>query len=482
MVQRVFWRGIIHASHVFVKNCLQINALLLLYSFRMLAKDKILYYITLVAGAILLIIPALINSYPLVNSDTSTYISSGFTPAAPWDRPITYGLLLYIFSIAGISMWAAVFVQGYILSWLVSLTIKNIHGKHSHVITLGTIILLSLLTSLSWVASELIADVYTGVIILCISLLIIGAESKTNKVLLYLLFFIAVATHTSHLIYSSAILVLLLLLQKRLFRHLPARATRNALLILLLLTISTISIMGACMAKSKQMFMMASLLDKGILKPSLDELCQDSTYSICKYKDNLPTSPDYFLWDDNSPMQKEGGWKTTQQEYRHIINSTLCRPKYIWMYIKSSASSTFVQLVTINIGDGNTSFPAGSNVSNTLESYLPHESNAFIHSRQNSTGIKQHLDIPNIIITIVVSISILMLVGLLYYKKHVMPDSFYVLLTIVVLGLLINAWSCATFSQVNGRYGCRTTWLLPLVAILAVTKSYFLPKKPKANR
>ena len=442
---------------------------------------KAQYYITLAAGAIMLMIPALINGYPLVNSDTSTYISSGFTASTPWDRPITYGVLLYILSLGGTSMWFAVAMQGYIISWLVTLSVKNITGKDHYVLSFVTLLLLSTITSLSWVTSELIADMYTGVMLLCMALLLIGKETKSNRTLLYILFFVSVATHTSHLVYGTALLVLLLLTHHKLFRHLPVRKTRNSLLIMLALSLSTIGIMGACMAKTKQMFMMGSLLDKGILKPALDDLCADTTYNICKYKDNLPADVNEFLWEDTSPMQQEGGWRATQPEYRHIINSILSKPGYLWMYTKISASYTFSQLVCFNIGDGNTGLPNGSNVSNTIAQYLPHESRSFLNSRQNTTGIKQYLSVPNAIISIVTGLSVLLLGGLLYFKRAVLPPAFYVLLAIVVLGILINAWSCATFSQVNGRYGCRVMWLLPLMAIIASAAMYFLPQKVKSK-
>lgn len=425
------------------------------------------YYLLLIAGAILLSLPAFINGYPLVNSDTSTYLSSGFKPETPWDRPITYGILMRIFSLNGLTMWTVVFMQAYIICWLVALLIKHICGdKHRLRFSLLIILSLSIFTSLSWVTSELIADVYTGIAILCVSLILINNESKLNTILLYILFFTSIATHSSNLVSFIITLILLLIISKFLFKTEKLRIRRRAILLLLVLTAATISIMGASIAKSKQMFFVGSLLEKGILKPALDELCVDSAYNLCKYKDALPADVNFFLWDANGPLMLEGGWSNTRAEYAHIINKTMSEPKYSAMFIKASAVFTIRQLSMFNIGDGNSPFPVNSNVYNTLHQYLPHESTAFVNSGQNRADIKSYLLLPNKIIYAVVFISILILAVGIFRYKQILPHNFYILFAVVVIATTINLWSCATFAQLNGRYGCRVMWLIPMLAIM----------------
>lgn len=62
-------------------------------------------------GAILLMIPAFINGYPIVYSDTGTYLASAFLLETPFDRPITYGLFIRLASVNGMSLWGVIFLQ-----------------------------------------------------------------------------------------------------------------------------------------------------------------------------------------------------------------------------------------------------------------------------------------------------------------------------------------------------------------------------------
>ena len=48
----------------------------------------------ILAGTLVLMWPAFVNGYPLIYSDTSTFIHSAFELQPPMDRPITYGLFI----------------------------------------------------------------------------------------------------------------------------------------------------------------------------------------------------------------------------------------------------------------------------------------------------------------------------------------------------------------------------------------------------
>lgn len=52
----------------------------------------------IIFGAFIIAFVGLFNGYPLVYSDTGTYIYSGFDRFIPADRPIVYGLFLKFFS------------------------------------------------------------------------------------------------------------------------------------------------------------------------------------------------------------------------------------------------------------------------------------------------------------------------------------------------------------------------------------------------
>ena len=65
-------------------------------------KGNFKFLIFVFLGALCLMLDAFCNGFPIVYSDTSTYIASGLELETPFDRPITYGLFLRFFSLNGL--------------------------------------------------------------------------------------------------------------------------------------------------------------------------------------------------------------------------------------------------------------------------------------------------------------------------------------------------------------------------------------------
>ena len=72
----------------------------------------------LIAGAALLVWPAMLNGYPLVFIDTVSYLNHTTRPEVPWDKTLAYGPFLHLFHWQ-VSLWPAVAAQGLIASHLV---------------------------------------------------------------------------------------------------------------------------------------------------------------------------------------------------------------------------------------------------------------------------------------------------------------------------------------------------------------------------
>jgi hypothetical protein len=425
-------------------------------------------YLATILGAAMLLIPAFYNGYPLVNSDAATFLHSGFKPETPFDRPITYGLLIRLFSIDGLSLWLVVIAQALLVSWLIIRLTKRITNRNNYLaISVLIISILSVCTSLSWIVSELIADVWTPIALLCLTLLVLGKEKKSTNVFLYIIYFISVAAHISHLILFGALLVIILLTCRY---FIPVAHRRNVIyssIIMLLLTAASIVTMGSAMSKSKHVFLMGAMLDKGILKKYLDDNCATKNYVLCQYKDELPRDPNVFIWEEISPLYKAGGWNETRTEYTEINHNILTTKKYLWPFIGKSVEFSLEQLATFHIGDGNTPFPQNSNVHTTIAQYVPHEADNFLNARQNKDILLDNLKLPNLIILCTVVLSMLVLIAGIILQKR-LPKDIYLLVFIFITAIIINAADCATFSMVIGRYACKLMWMIPLLALLLI--------------
>jgi hypothetical protein len=75
-------------------------------------------FLAILITSVVLMYAGFNNFYPLLYSDTGTYIRSGFTGTIPIDRPIFYGIFLRHTSLAT-SLWYVIFMQGVLLSSLI---------------------------------------------------------------------------------------------------------------------------------------------------------------------------------------------------------------------------------------------------------------------------------------------------------------------------------------------------------------------------
>ena len=441
------------------------------------ANKSRLFRPALLISALFLLIPALYNHYPLVNPDTATYMASGFKPETPFDRPITYGLLIRLFSLNGSSLWLVVYMQALIVSWLVFKITRQVVAKQFYIpLGMGVLLFLSVFTSLSWIVSQVQPDVFTPVALLCIILLLTGNAWKKTAFFLYLLFFVAAAVHLSHPLLFTMTLVCIMCLKRYFIAKEAYRQANKKVVILISLSLASIIVMGAAFSKSKHVYFTGSLLEKGVLKKYLDDNCATKNYKICAYKDSLPVNSDYFVWDNKSPLYKIGDWNGTKAEFNDIIHNTLTTPKYLELYLLATAKQSWVQACRFNIGDGNVSFPVGSNVNNRVLEYFPREINQFNKSEQNSV---RHfwflLIVPNIIFVIVFYACLVALLFIFIRWKR-MSSEMKLLFIVSFSGIILNIVDCAAFGTVNGRYGCKMMWLLPFCVIL-----YFLSKRNMQN-
>ena len=418
----------------------------------------------------MLLAPAFINGYPTLNPDDNTYLLSGFLFETPFDRPIAYGILLRLLSGNGGSLWLAVAVQGWCVAWLVIKLMVLANGnKLRPSYCLVAVLLLSLCTSLSWISSQLIPDVFTPIAGMCLALILFGRERQANLVVLYVLFTVAICTHLSHVVIFTLLLLALLLLRRFFFTYDRLLKCRRALLALLLAGVS-IATMGSALSKSKHVFAIGAMLEQGILKPYLDEHCPTENYKLCAYKDSLPKDANIFLWDEQaSPLYKTGGWAANKADYSAIFNGSITERKYILLHLQASVVSTARQALSFHIGDGVIPFTEGTTINATVRKYLPPDVRAFTLARQQQGRLIPYLTLPNVIIdaTVAVSAVFLLIAGVFYRRR--MSAALKGVLSVLLLLILINVWDCATFAQVNGRYGCRVMWIIPFcAAIVAV--------------
>ncbi|MBP6825657.1 MAG: hypothetical protein KA165_03760 [Saprospiraceae bacterium] len=448
------------------------------------------------AATLLLLSAALFNGYPLVFSDTGTYIFSGFEWKVPVDRPISYGLFLHASSL-GFSLWLPVMIQCFVLAWLIRMfwrTFFPAPGFSWPLITLTGV--LCALTPLPWYSGELMPDVFTEVLLLITGVVLLrAAMPRRHWIVLGLLFVFCSVSHFSNLFIGVAALAGVAVLRSSgvdALRGLP-HFRKRAVIILLwcgaaFIAMPAINWMVAkewTMGKGSYTFLIGRLLDNGVLKRYLDENCGRENFRLCQYRDSLPANSRNFHWDADSPLAKEGGWGVPEPEYKKIVWNTLTTPKYLALHIWESLLSTPSQLLQNSVGSG---LELGwyrspeSPPYQAVAKYYPYELNEYRFSRQCGNLWGQGLDFKfySTLFFWAMLLSACMLPGLLFLNKTqgFFPEGLEAGCYILLCGMVSNAFITSSLASICDRFQSRVAWFLPFAVCLmlwAYARKRFTP-------
>ncbi len=423
-------------------------------------------------SSILLCWIAFYNGYPLVYSDTGTYLESGFTFETPLDRPITYGIFIRLASLNSLSVWTIILTQSLLIIWLIRETLKTVFPEQKSDLVLGIIsVALAFLTGLPVVSSQLIADIFTPITILALFLFLFGKFGNLKTVFIGFILLLACACHISHVMLCVAIAVcvaIIFFIRKR--RKMEVFTSTRKIIIALVLPVVALTSMLSAISKSRHVFMMGHLIETGILDQYLDDHCSNEEISFCRYRELIPESAEPFIWnlDGDSLLLRTGGWKESKEEYSKIISATFREWKYVRMHLVAAANGTGRQLLSFRVGEGLGRYDSSSLVSQRLNKYFPESYSAYLRSRQSDDEFSGSR-IIEAISNAAIGISVLVIIVWWLLRRR---RSDHRLLTALVLStafaLVINSAICATFSTVTNRYGARLSWMVVLLAAILI--------------
>lgn len=433
-------------------------------------------------SAICLIYPAIINGYPLVYPDSGTYIMAGFSCTVPVDKPIMYAFFLRHISLYE-TLWLVIVMQAIVVTTTIQILFKCFFEQSRYFLyTAISIFSLSILTGISFYVSQLMPDIFSAVLLISLGLLIsIQKMNKARKVLLSILIVFSNMAHTSNLM-TSSLLVLLLIVCFIFFKRYFTISLSKLLLVFSLvlaswLMVSTTNYLcGASfkITRAPNIFLMGRLVDSGVLNDYLTDKCTNDNIPLCKYVNKLPANASLFWWDKDSPLY-EGGcfkeehiedcWIPKSAEYDPIVKEILTTPKYLSKYISFASIETLKLLKNFQI----VALPVmmeGSPVKGVVGWRFKKDMKQYVSSEQSKKPFEMPLlnSVQNISIAIsFLLICVLFLIKSIYnsMNSEVKKYSF-----IIISCVLINAIVCSTFSAGEPRYQGRVVWLIPLLLLL----------------
>jgi hypothetical protein len=423
-----------------------------------------------IAAIVTLLAPALWNGFPLLEYDTGGYLARWFEGTLVPSRSTVYGL----FAVAGwpLDFWPVLVLQAAATVWVLALVLRSYGFGGRPWTLLALVVALSATTTLPWLAGILLTDVFAGLAVLALHLVVMRADTLSRGERVALVLFVAFcgATH------SATFLVLLGLAAAALLTALVARhvvAPAGALRAAAAVAVAAMMLVSADFALSGEIawtpggygIVFARMMQDGIVTRYLDAHCAEKQFKLCPYRHSFPPTADEFLWRADNLFDKLGRFNGLGDEMRTIVLGSLA--EYPGEQLEDAIEAAGEQLISVGTGEG-----VLTHLDHTygiIRRYMPTVAPAMDAARQ------QHGDLHFAAINAVhvpVALAAMALLPLLFVLGLRSRDyrDVGLLAATVSLAILANAVVCGTLSNPHDRYGARLAWVPLVVAALALLR------------
>jgi hypothetical protein len=422
---------------------------------------------------VLLLAPAIWNGYPLLQYDTGGYLARWYEGYLVPSRSTVFGLYLHLGQ--GSYFWINLWIQALATLWLLQLTLK-VFGMRTPFRIAAVSLALILTTALPWLASMLLTDIFSGLAILSLFLVVVHGDktAPTEKWLLFAFTSFAAATHSATLGVLLGLCCAGWMARPFLGARIPIPGLVQGSLTIMA---GALMLLSANFALSGQFVWtpggpgvaFGRMLQDGIVARYLNDHCPTMKLKLCPYRNQLPATADDFLWG-HSMFNTLGRFKELSDEMGFIALHSLA--DYPAWQAQAALAATAQQLVHVATGEGTSGWIPHTYA--IIERYLPAQTGAMRAAHQ------QHWDIDfaainrvHIPVALGSMLALLAMVGHAFWRRRL--DDVTMLAATVSLALLGNAFICGVISGPHDRYGARLVWVATFVVLIAVAR-YFSGK------
>jgi hypothetical protein len=422
----------------------------------------------LVAATGLLLLPAIWNGFPLLQHDTGGYLARWHEGTLEQSRSTVYGLFLN--ALAQPDFWLAIVVQAALTAWMLALMLRAFGLGGRPGLLLGVTAVLAALTTLPWLASILLTDIFAGLAVLGLYLLVFADDTlrRFERCAVIVLIAFSAATHSATFAVALA-LVAAAALARAILRIGSAGGIARAAGTLAL---GALMLVGANYAVAGRMawtpggpaLVFGRMLQDGVVARYLADRCPDPRLTLCAHRHELPEDADVFFWGQGV-FDRLGRFDGLGAEMHTIVMESL--RDYPALQAQNALVATARQLVRVGSGEG---------VLNTLwhtyaivEKFAPSAVPAMRTARQQREGIdfapinRVHEPVALGTMLLLVPVMLLGLAG----AHWAAPSRFA---ATVALAIVANAVVCGVLANPHDRYGARLAWLAPLAVMLAAAR------------
>jgi hypothetical protein len=438
-------------------------------------------WVWVIAAAIPLMLlgPAFWNGYPLLQSDTGGYLARWYEGYLVPSRSTVFGLYLHYGEPT--YFWLNLAIQALATMWILQLTLR-VFGLAKPWRLFGVSLVLTLTTALPWLASMLLTDIFAGLSVLSLFILVLHGDkiSRSEKAALFVFTAFSAATH------SATMAVLLgLCCMGWIARPFLRGRIKAAPLVQGMLTVAAGAVMlvSANYALSGQAawtpggysIAFARMLQDGIVTRYLNDHCPTQHFKLCPYRNDLPETADDFLWSRETVFNKLGRFPGMSDEMGYIAVHALT--EYPLWQTEEALLATGEQMLEVATGE-NTDHPTLMHTYGVFREYLQGQLKAVDTARQQKSfltfGPVNLIHVPVALIS--TALIFAMLIAALFRRR---ADDVTLLMATVCLALLGNAAICGIISGAHDRYGSRLVWIATFAVMIAVMKR---SRPPKSSR
>lgn len=439
-------------------------------------------------GAVALAWIALVNGYPLIFSDSGSYIAVGTELEYLSDRPVSYGLLIAPFTRL-LGLWGAVALQAIAASWLIGEVLVAVTGRRSPTALVVILVALAGLSSLPWFVGQIMPDLATSLMALTLYLMLFAPCTGWRAWFRAILLTGLITLHLSHIPISAALIGMagLMLIWLGGWREAWRTTLRRvapavAALVVAVVGLCSVTYLAADVFRpsmESEKFLVAKTFDSGIGQPVLNRICKTEKWRLCTLRGFVDDprrrlqGQDY-LWEADSPrwaLDKRDAVGLRAEEgafaRRVLVEDPLGA-------LRVAGASWRDQLIQARAADGMIAYPARTGVFKQIHQHFPIGSVAFDASLQERGALQGLAIVPDRAIALLALLTTpFILWGAI--RRH---DRRMTGLVLMVLGALVtNAAVCGILSGPVDRYQSRVLWLLPLLGLIAVAQRFAPPSK-----
>jgi hypothetical protein len=425
-----------------------------------------------VASTMVLLIPAFWNRFPLLQYDTGGYLVRWFEGYLVPSRSTVFGLYLNIFTTP--DFWPVVVLQAALTVWMLALILRALGFGGRPSLLFGVTTALSVVTTLPWLTSILLTDIFAGLAVLAVHLLIFADDElqRWERNALVALIAFAAATHSATFAVILALLAAAMLAWWY-FRIGKVSGIARGIAALMLGAVMLVSanyVVAGRLAWTPGGIALSfgRMLQDGVVNRYLADHCPEQRLKLCKHRHELPTDADVFFWSGKGTIFNNlGRFAGLGDEMSEIVVGSL-RDYPLWQ-IQLALTATAHQLTRVATGEG-----VVKTVWHTywaIDTYAPGAAARMHAARQQHSEIgfarlnRIHQPVA------LTSMLLLLAIMVLGWRRETFTD-LGMLATTTTAALLANAFVCGVLSNPHDRYGARLIWLAPLVVTLLLYRLY----------